>query len=76
MAGGERTEKATPKKKEQAHAKGQVAKSNDLNGAVVLMASLMALSAFGPKMVARMQDSMVTMIGLTSNPSIVDRRGR
>jgi flagellar biosynthetic protein FlhB len=72
---GEKTEKATPKKKEQAHAKGQVAKSQDLNGAVVLMASLMALSAFGPMMLAHMEDAMVTMLGYTTNPSIVDQRG-
>ncbi len=72
---GEKTEKATPKKKQQAHEKGQIAKSSDLNGAVVLMASLMALSAFGPKMLAHMEDAMVTVIGLSSSPGIVDNRG-
>ena len=51
---GEKTEKATPKKLEEARKKGQVARSMDLNGAVVLMASLFALSAFAPKMFARM----------------------
>ena len=45
-----RTEKATPKRLEEARKKGQVARSADVNGAVVLMAGLLALSAFGPKM--------------------------
>ena len=35
---GEKTEKATPKKRQEARKKGQVAGSQDLNGAVVLMA--------------------------------------
>ena len=34
----DKTEKATPKKQEEARKKGQVARSNDLNGAVVLRA--------------------------------------
>ena len=72
---GEKTEKATPKKRGEAHAKGNVPKSADLNGAVVLMAAVMALSAFGPKMLARMQDAMTTVLTLTARPEVVDRRG-
>ena len=34
-----KTEKATPKKRQEARAKGQVARSQDVNGAVVLMAA-------------------------------------
>jgi flagellar biosynthesis protein FlhB len=75
MAGGERTEKATPKKRQDARSKGQVANSNDLNGAVVLAAALIALSSFGPKAFARMQDVMVTLLTMTSDPSSVDRSG-
>ena len=41
-----KTEKATPKKREEARKKGHVARSVDVNGAVVLIASLLALSAF------------------------------
>ena len=37
-SGGDRTEKATPKKRDDASKKGQVARSMDLNGAVVLLA--------------------------------------
>jgi flagellar biosynthetic protein FlhB len=75
MAGGERTEKATPKKRSEARSKGQVARSMDLNGAVVLAAALLALSSFGPKAFAHMRDAMVTLIAMTDDPAIVDRRG-
>ena len=36
----DKTEKATPKKREEARKKGQVAKSADLNGAMVMLAGL------------------------------------
>ena len=39
-AGQERTEKATPKKREEARKKGQVASSREVSSAVVLLASL------------------------------------
>jgi flagellar biosynthetic protein FlhB len=75
MAASDKTEKATPKKLEEARKKGQVARSIDLNGAVVLMASLLALSAFGPGMLARMEEAMVTVLQLTRHPEIVEAQG-
>ena len=39
---GEKTEKATPKKRKEAREKGQVARSTDLQGAVVLIAGIVA----------------------------------
>jgi flagellar biosynthetic protein FlhB len=72
---GEKTEKATPKKRKESQEKGQVARSMDLSGAVVLMASLMALSAFAPKMLARMEQAAITLLALVSHPEIVERRG-
>ena len=71
----ERTEKATPKKRAEARAKGQVPKSMDLNGAVVLMAALLALSAFGPRMLAEMETAMLTVIQLITRPDVVSRQG-
>ena len=41
----DKTEKATPKKKDDARKKGQVAKSMDVNGAAILLAGLLALSS-------------------------------
>ncbi|UQZ32102.1 flagellar biosynthesis protein FlhB [Paenibacillus sp. PK3_47] len=45
--GGDKTEKATPKKRQDARKKGQVAKSAEMSGAVVLLAALISLSVFG-----------------------------
>jgi flagellar biosynthetic protein FlhB len=72
---GEKTEKATPKKRAQAQKKGQHATSQDLNSAVVLMAALMVLGAYGAKLFARMGDTMVTLIDMAGHPQVVDRRG-
>lgn len=44
---GEKTEKATPKKKQDSRKKGQVAKSQDLTGAMILLAGFLGLLAFG-----------------------------
>lgn len=44
---GEKTEKATPKKRQESRKKGEVAKSQDLSGAVVLVSSFLTLLAFG-----------------------------
>jgi flagellar biosynthetic protein FlhB len=72
---GDRTEKATPKKREDARKKGQVARSADLNGAVVLLAALTALSAFGPKLFLRIQDATRELLALIGDPSVVEAQG-
>jgi flagellar biosynthetic protein FlhB len=74
-SGGDRTEKATPKKRDDARKKGQVAKSMDLNGAVVLLAALLALSAFAPGMYHRMADASRQLLLWTAQPDIVGREG-
>jgi flagellar biosynthetic protein FlhB len=70
-----KTEKATPKKRQEARKKGQVARSQDLNGAIVMGASVLALSAFGPGIYHRMAEAMVGILALIQDPSIVDRNG-
>ena len=81
MAGGggssgqDKTEKATPKKKEESRKKGQVAKSADLNGAVVLLAGLLALSAFGPGIWDKLADSMRETLALIATPEVVEEPG-
>jgi flagellar biosynthetic protein FlhB len=72
---GEKTEKATPKARSQAREKGSVAKSTDLTGAIVLMSALMALSSFGPGILRRLENVMVTFLNLTSHPELVDAKG-
>jgi flagellar biosynthetic protein FlhB len=70
-----KTEKATPKKRQEARQKGQVARSMDANGAVVLMASVLALSAFGPAMLHRMQEATLGVLAWIETPDVVDRKG-
>jgi flagellar biosynthesis protein FlhB len=72
---GERTEKPTPKRRDQAKKKGQVARSNDMNGAVVMMASLIALGSFGPKLTANLEASMYHGLSLISTPEVVSEKG-
>jgi len=70
-----KTEKATPKKREEARKKGQVAKSADLNGAVVLLVGLFALGATGPGIVAHCRDAMTQMLELSAvAPDVVQRQ--
>lgn len=47
---GEKTEKATPKKREDERKKGKVAKSQDVNTAILLLLSFMTLAVFGTSM--------------------------
>ena len=54
--GRRKTEKATPKKQKEAREKGQVARSTDLQGAVVLMVGIVALGSAGPGLVQRLGD--------------------
>ena len=48
MASDEKTEKATPKRREDARKKGQVVKSNDLNSAFILLSIFGILKVAGP----------------------------
>jgi flagellar biosynthesis protein FlhB len=75
MAAGDKTEKATPKKRSEARKKGSVAKSADLNGAVVLFAALFALSATAPRLVTTLEASLTQAFQLIATPGIVDHRG-
>ncbi len=72
---GEKTEKATPKKKADSRKKGQVGKSADLQGAVVLMAGLLALSAFAPRMYEAVMQATRHALSLVATPEVVDHGG-
>ena len=58
MADQDKTEAPTPKRKREARKKGQVAKSMDFNGALVLVAGLIAISTLGPSVVSGMANAM------------------
>ena len=64
----DKTEKATPKRKEEARKKGQVARSADLGGAAVLLAGLLALGAAGPALAAHASDVMTSTLQVTAQP--------
>jgi flagellar biosynthesis protein FlhB len=75
MAAHSKTEKATPKKRAEARKKGQVARSMDLNSAVVLLAALVGLSVFGPGLASALQEGLRAALALSSNPDVVSQRG-
>jgi len=54
--GGEKTEKATPKKREDARKKGQVLKSTEVNTAVTMVAMFAALALFGGAIVSAVKE--------------------
>jgi flagellar biosynthesis protein FlhB len=68
MADHDKTEKPTAKKKREARKQGQVAKSTDLNGSIVLVAGLIGIMAFGPSIVSGVADSMRSTFQQISNP--------
>ena len=72
---GEKTEKPTPKRRDEARKKGQVARSADVNGAVVLAAGLAALAAFGPHVIDEVRRSMTETFRLTATAEVVTVRG-
>jgi flagellar biosynthetic protein FlhB len=73
MAGGEKSEAPTPKRRSEARRKGQVARSADLNGAVVMLAGLLTLGAVGPAAASRMGDAMRGALMQASDPSVVSQ---
>ena len=75
MAGGEKTEAPTPKRLEEARKKGQVAKSPDLNGALVLLVGLFVLGSAASSMVGHVRDAMFSSLQQLSDPNVVSSGG-
>ncbi|HEY4280316.1 MAG TPA: flagellar biosynthesis protein FlhB [Conexibacter sp.] len=76
MASGERTEKATPRRKADARKRGQVARSSDINGAVVMTAAIFTLTLFGPKIANAMAGAMRDSFARIATPGAnVSERG-
>ncbi len=69
MARDDRTEKATPKHRERARKKGQVARSPDVSGSVVLVAGLLAISSVGPAIVHATAGSFRDIFSQIANPA-------
>ncbi len=75
MAGHDKTEKATPKRRTEARRKGQVARSADLNGSIVLLAALGALAAFGPSIAGGLEGAMKESLARIAHPDQVSAAG-
>jgi flagellar biosynthetic protein FlhB len=71
----DKTEKATPKKRAEARKKGQVARSTDLSGSLVMLVGILLVAGTGAGIASRLGDLMSTTLRQTADPSIVDRRG-
>jgi len=67
----ERTEQATPKKKEEARRKGQVARSKELNMAAVMIGASIVMFISGPSIAQAMLDLMRN--GLTIEPAQIEQ---
>ncbi|HEV2997968.1 MAG TPA: EscU/YscU/HrcU family type III secretion system export apparatus switch protein [Solirubrobacteraceae bacterium] len=69
MPAQDRTEKATPKHREDARKKGQVARSPDLSGALALSAGLLGLSVLGPGIAHTIAASFRETLGEIGRPA-------
>lgn len=68
-----KTEKATPKKREDARKEGQVAKSNELNTAVIIIGFFALMSAFGTMYIKKLKTMTVGF--MTKIPLIITEEG-
>jgi flagellar biosynthetic protein FlhB len=71
MGNHDKTEKATPKRKQEARRRGQVAKSQDINAALILVAGLVSIIALGPHIVSGAAGSMRSAFAEIAHPGAV-----
>ena len=75
MAGGERTERATPKHRGEARKRGQVARSPEVNTAAVLLAVVATLVVLGPSILTRFENVLSHGLGQAGDVSLATREG-
>lgn len=68
MADPSKTEPATPKRREEARSRGQVAKSTDLNGAGVLLAGIIGVTMMAPRVVQATSGAMESIFSGIARP--------
>jgi flagellar biosynthetic protein FlhB len=73
--GGEKTEKPTAKRKDKARKEGQVARSQEVNSAAVLLATLAVLAITAPRMLAACEKIVAGGLSRSGDPSIVSSGG-
>ncbi|MCB9851806.1 MAG: flagellar biosynthesis protein FlhB [Phycisphaerales bacterium] len=62
---GEKTEAPTPRRLQEARNKGQIARSADLNSALLLLGGLVGLRLFGPQMIGSLHEMMRRNLSVT-----------
>ncbi|MBB6430755.1 flagellar biosynthesis protein FlhB [Algisphaera agarilytica] len=75
--GQDKTEQATPRRKTEARNDGNLAKSQDLTAAVMLLAAIIGLQVFGLRVFSNMRHTVETLLtgAHTSNPARIDDLG-
>ena len=68
MPGEDRTEKATPKRREESRKRGEVPHSPDLSGAVVLIAGIVTIALLGSHIAGSIGDFMRALLADGANP--------
>jgi len=71
MAADNRTEKATPRRREEARKRGDVARSPDLSGSLVLLAGLCAIALYGVHAANALGACMHAMLAAIARPQMV-----
>ncbi len=69
MANEDRTEKATPKHRKRARSKGQVARSADVGGSLVIAGGLFAIALLGPAVVGSAQAAFREILAEIATPA-------
>jgi len=75
MAGDNRTEQPTGKRRDKARREGQVARSSEVNSAVGLLASITALAVAGPHIFQGLQQMVTRGLAQAGNPTLASRSG-
>jgi flagellar biosynthesis protein FlhB len=68
-----RTEKPTPKRREESRKKGQMARSMDLNSATVLLVGVATLAIVAPSMLHQLTDVVRQGIGQSGDPALASK---
>jgi flagellar biosynthetic protein FlhB len=72
VADPEKTEKATPKRRNKARSEGRVARSTEVNQTAVLLGTFVVLALEAPKMLAACESIMHDGLARTADPTILE----
>src|SRR5687767_14030263 len=64
---GEKTEAPTPRRRQEAREQGQIARSQDLTGAALIVGSILLLNAFGQDLMKALRALLAETLSLRSN---------